>query len=189
MNKKMRKKIITLATVGLILLLVLVGVYGVKVHLPIVKEQEKLFAQQELLDEQLILLTSKYQLQEQMAEHLASVATEETIMTPDYDNLQLLMNSLHQMLLPTTSYELRFGASIPDEKDKTVFRREVDLQFTASSYEKATEIITEIEQCPYRCQLIEVKIFPESSTRKNVAVTDGAVEVSVAAVFFERISA
>lgn len=130
-------------------------------------------AQQELAIEQ-----QKNDALQTMQKELKRVkATGEQVQkVPDYDNSQKIMEEFNRILLPCQDFSLDF---LPLEQDGNIIRRKIDLQFTCSNYATAEQIVKEIDEMQYRCQITSLAI------QGNDTVKTGDVGVRLEVTFFE----
>lgn len=83
-----------------------------------------------------------------------------------YDNVSNELAELNSILSKASAYDLKFSAP---EKSGTTIRRVVSISFTTPNNESALNIIGELKNGPYRCEITDFSL-----TAKLLA--DGSVE-------------
>lgn len=94
-----------------------------------------------------------------------------------YNNGEAEMDFMHEVLRNAYSYNISFANAT---RDGDLIRRNVDITFTADSYEVAKAIIEQFAGCKFRCIVSDVRMA-------NTKVRDGnsAVAVSCNMTFYE----
>lgn len=154
----------------------LVGAYVTWVYTPLVNERERCDSEVLVLQDQVEIMKSTVQKQEQMERELEEIfeRNPNPLSLPDYDNAEPMMRELHAVLGNAQSYSLAFGAV---DTSATVARRSITMTFTASDYASAKRILTQLDRNSYRCMLDGMSL--------NFGYRDGSVSVSGNIVFFE----
>lgn len=140
------------------------------------------------LEDELLILEAQAAVQDKMLASLEKLGDAPTVETPEYDNLRLLMDFLNQALSTAEDYELSFEG-VSGSEDSSIIRRSVEMTFTAKSYAAAKNIITGLNNCPYRCIISDLQLLPvEENGEEELSLTDGKVSVSLSITFFEKAS-
>lgn len=136
-------------------------------------------------------LTAKLQKQNQM---LVDIETLKRInpAVPAYDNYKQIATILGVILYQSNDYTLNF--STPQATQNTVaptvntYRRNVSINYQASSYKVAKQILEEIKDIPFRLQIASVDMSAMSSSGENVtnSLQYTPVNVSITLTFFEN---
>ena len=116
--------------------------------------------------EELLLKKAK---QSRMEEVLSQKEGEEKGILADYNNLQMEIQELHTILAPALSYHMSFEEPA---RDQGLVRRDVWLDFTVESYEKAGKILEQLQQ--------------GLSVREGGFYQGGALEGNVLLTFYEH---
>lgn len=177
MNHKFsnREKVLLLVMV----LILLVGLYFYLVHYPITnrtaeiaEEQDELLVQQTVADSRL----KKYNDMKTELEEIFSMPEDEITRMPDFDNRETLLNYFNVIFAGTdqvlTFDEVRF--------DGNIAKRAMRFSFTASSYDKAIEVLTKLTESGYRCLLDSLSVSPSDGN-----VRTGVLRISGTITFYE----
>lgn len=169
--------------------LLLIAVYLYAVHFPVTAGMEQARMEKDTLTMELTVLEARQTRMEQMQAELERVwGDDHYVRTPAYDNLEQLMTFLNTLLSTAQDYDVQFGELIRSE-ETAVIRRTMELTATCGSYEQARALVLGLQDCPYRCLLDALSMMPvraDGSGRDRTApLTDGAVQVTVSATFYE----
>lgn len=173
-------------------LLLLFAVYFLAVHRPVTEALDRIQAESETVSADLMVLEAKQQHMEQMQKELDEILAQPNVAEiPTYDNLQQVMNFLNTVLHSANEYSLSFQ-SLQQQEDNSILRRAMQMTFVTLSYKEARDMISQLQNCPYRCQLSDFSIAPataDGQSRDTVAaLLDGPVQVSVTVTFYENLS-
>ena len=94
-----------------------------------------------------------------------------------YNNSKAELDELNTILKDAQSYDISFN-DVTKEDD--LIRRSFSLTFTASDYNKAQELITELCQGEWRCLVSDI-----SFASPNSDLSQGSVSVGLNATFYE----
>ena len=173
-------------------LLLLFAVYFLAVHRPVTEALDRIRTESETISSDLVVLEAKHQRMEQMQKELDEILAQPNVAEiPTYDNLQQVMDFLNTVLRSASEYCLSFQ-NLSQPEDGSILRRTTQMAFVSPSYKKAQDMVTHLQNCPYRCQLSDISIAPATADGQSqdtaAALTDGPVEVSVTVTFFEKLS-
>ena len=173
-------------------LLLLFAVYFLAVHRPVTEALDRIQAESETVSADLMVLEAKQQRMEQMQKELDEILAQPNVAEiPTYDNLQQVMNFLNTVLHSANEYSLSFQ-SLQQQEDNSILRRAMQMTFVTLSYKEARDMISQLQNCPYRCQLSDFSIAPataDGQSRDTVAaLLDGPVQVSLTVTFFEKLN-
>ena len=172
-------------------LLLLAAVYFWVVHLPVTETLADVQAQKEDISANLMILEAQQQRMEKMQAELDEILSQPNVAEiPKYDNLQRVMDFLNTVLRSVNEYTLSFqGLQQPEDGD--ILRRTIQMTFSCSSYTEARNVIEQLQNCAYRCQISDFSmtpVVPEGQTRDdNAALLDGSVQVSLTVTFYESL--
>lgn len=177
----------------ILVLILLGGAYYWFVQVPVTDQHDKILAQQQQVEDDRALVDAKAQKLIQMKQELADMdaANDVYVETPDYDNLQSVIEMLNTIMPSTTDYTLNFQ---PVEKPESgnIVRRAIDMTFSCASYEQARDVIDRLHDGPYRCQISQLAIGAnkaEGAASDAVAVLGGSeTVVSLTITYFEKIT-
>lgn len=108
---------------------------------------------------------------------LKADGAQQTTEIPPYDNIENVMVELDTLLAGAQTYDLTFS---PVEKEDTLVSRPIQMRFTAVDYAAAKQILTQLDQCRYRCVLSELSMAAQDSLAGS-----GVVTVTVTVTFYE----
>lgn len=172
-------------------LLLLFAVYFLAVHRPVTEALDRIQAESETVSADLMVLEAKQQRMEQMQKELDEILAQPNVAEiPTYDNLQQVMNFLNTVLHSANEYSLSFQ-SLQQQEDNSILRRAMQMTFVTLSYKEARDMISQLQNCPYRCQLSDFSIAPVSAggqSQEAASLLDGPVQVSVTVTFYENLS-
>lgn len=155
--------------------LVLGMTYYLLIHQPTTSQITEITAEQSQADSDLMLAQATHaqlvHMQEELAELAASGVQETEV--PLYDNLQLVMNHLNEILAGTSDYSLSFQ---PVDLSEEFVRRTIQMTFSCPDYNQARQIITVLASGPYRCQIGDLQLS---------AGQQGSVSVTMSITYFE----
>ena len=98
---------------------------------------------------------------------------------PSYNNSKEEVNFLNSILSKADTYTVSFTKVT---RNSNLIRRSFSVNYTASTYDQAMDILKELDQCEYRCILGEVNV--SSSTTKNVTT----YAVATVGTFYETMA-
>lgn len=184
-----RREKVLLAILALLLLFAL---YYLAVHRPVTEALDRIQAESETVSMDLTVLEAKQQRMVAMQKELDEILSQPNVSEiPKYDNLQRVMDFLNTVLSSASEYSLSFQG-LQQPQDGGILRRAMQMTFISPSYEGAQDMVTQLQNCPYRCQLSDISIAPAAADGQSqdtaAALTDGPVEVSVTVTFFEKLS-
>lgn len=110
-------------------------------------------------------------------EEILSRPKDEITEIAPYDNAKALMNELNGILAQGSDYAISFADPIIG--DDGIVRRNVNLSFTASSYEAAKTIVSQLANNRWRCLITDLSVSSEDT------IESGAVKVEAIMTFFE----
>ncbi|MCR5294052.1 MAG: hypothetical protein K6E30_02600, partial [Lachnospiraceae bacterium] len=97
---------------------------------------------------------------------------------PSYNNSEAELDLLNNVLMATTRYSVAFS-NVTRNGDQ--IRRNFTLQFSAPDYKTMEEIISQLEESPYRCLLGDI------SCSLHEGDENAEVSVSATATFYETL--
>lgn len=166
-------------------LLFLFAVYFLAVHLPVKETIEHARTESENLSTEIMVLEAKAERMSQMQAELDAILSQPNVSEiPDYDNLQRVMDFLNTVLGSAEDYSLSFQG-LKQTDGNTILRREMQMSFTSASYSAAKDVLENLQNCPFRCQLGNLTVAPSASSADAV-LTAGPVQVSLTVTFFEN---
>lgn len=139
-----------------------------------IKKYDTTDIQEQLLTEQ-AKATSIEKMKNEMATNKASNVGE----VSSYNNLTNEISALNDIFTPANTFNLNFAAPV---KDGGAVRRNIDITFSAGSYNTAESIIDALYSCKYRCLIRTVNI-----TSSGGSVGSGSVSGTVKVTFFETL--
>ncbi len=164
----------------------LFAVYFLVVHLPVTEALERAQAEKEAISTNMMVLEAKQKRMDQMQKELDAILAQPNVAEiPDYDNLQQVIDFLDTVLSTTGEYSLSFRG-LQRAEDTGILRREIQMTFVSASYYEARDVLEQLQNCPFRCQLSAMGITLASGQAPDTALTDGAVQVSLTVTFFEN---
>lgn len=170
-------------------LLLVFAVYLYAVQQPVAEALDRLHAEQLEMEDALMLLQAKQLRLQAMRTELETVLTySNPAEIPEYDNLQLLMIFLDDVMEVTTDYSLSFQP-VHTEQDARVVRRVISMSFTCPSYPDARTVAERLRDSPFRCQVGDLSLAPVGMGEgaEIADVTAGPVQVLLTVTFFENI--
>ncbi len=170
--------------------LLLFAVYFLNVHLPVTEAIESARTEREAASTEVTILEAKQKRMDEMQQELDAILSQPHVAEiPTYDNLQQVMDFLNTVLGSAADYSLSFQG-LKEAEDSVILRREMQMSYVSTSYDEAREVLQELQNCPFRCQIGEASIepfIPEGVSRDvTPALTDGPVEVTLEVTFFEN---
>ena len=162
----------------LLLILIVMGIFAAYYYAFYVPTQDKIAYYQDealYLDEQIIVAEGKSAKMVLMKKELDAIKSGDMTNVkelPKYDNSGNVMSSLSAILSSASQYNISFGGVTESEG---IVRRNISLNFTASSYEAAKSILSDIYNGDYRCLMKDLHI-----TQGN-----GICNVNVQITYFE----
>ena len=164
----------------LLLILIIMGIFAAYYYVFYVPTQDKITYYQDetvLMDDQIVVAEAKSAKMTLMKKELDAIKSGDMTNVkelPQYDNSGNVMSSLSAILAQATQYNISFGGVT--ESDGIV-RRNISLNFSASSYEAAKAILSDIYNGDYRCLMKDLHITQSS--------TGDACGVNVQITYFE----
>lgn len=122
-------------------------------------------------------LSQKEQMEAQL-DKLKQSGSAQTAEIPDYNNIDQVMIRLGAILGAAKSYGLTF--SDLQYADSLVIRP-IKMTFTAGNYTAARKILTNLDQCGYRCTLSDLTVASDGQD-----VSADPVNVSLTVTFYEK---
>lgn len=164
----------------LILAILLIGVgYYFLVVKQTVEIRERNAAQlaevQMQIDAQTAVLASNRSMEAQL-EALGN-RTELSVVA-SYDNVGNEVNALNAIMAKTTSYNLSFGQP---ELSNNLVRRTVSMSFTTGTVDEAMNLVMELQDCPYRCEITDFSLSASLQADGSVK----SVTTTAKVTFFE----
>ncbi len=141
-------------------------------------------ASSQSIEDNLVITQAKIdQISAMQAEMDALSADEGTLKSymPSYNAGKQELDFLHTTLSETIDYYVNF-TDLTLEGDQ--IRRDFGLQFTATDYEQAENIIKTLEESEIRCLVANVYITPKEN---GTDLLDGNVVVSLSGTFYETL--
>ncbi|MEG0755439.1 MAG: hypothetical protein RR450_03500 [Oscillospiraceae bacterium] len=169
-------------------IVLLCGAYFFLVHQPVEAQKADLIVAAAEAENERILLDAKVTKIAEMEAELAELP-KGAAPTPDYDNLQPVVNHLNAVMASTLDYTMSFQPVVLPEEGHIV-RRAIDMTFTCSDYAAAHDIISQLHYGPFRCQLDNLSVSAErtdgTSTDYTPALPVSQTEVSLTITYFEN---
>lgn len=169
------------ALILVLLVMLLVGVYFLAVHFPIVNRMEEIDREQENLQTELEAAQLKavdYASMKQELDQILSQSEEDITVMPAYNNIETLMRRL-DVIFAGTSPDFTFNqARITDN----VAARTINFSCTAEDYQSARQLLREVTGTGWRSLLDSFTLTPEGDT-----LYAGQIRVSGAITFYEYI--
>lgn len=187
LSKAFTKREKVLMTILAVLLVA--AVYFLAVHRPVTEELDRIRAETQAADSELVVLQAKAKrLSDMKAELEEILADPHAAVTPQYDNLKQLMTFLNTVMAGTRDYDISFQTQLPGEEGSVV-RRTASMRFVCASYADARAIIEALRDCPWRCLANDLSITPagEQRAKDDRPITEGPVQVSLTVTFFESV--
>lgn len=152
----MNKTISLREMILLVILVVLVAYYFV-VQGPIKRETESLERAQAEADIQLEEMQDKVFKKKYMEKELEEILKDSQYikMLADYDNINYIMAELNGIFAKTNKYNINFGDLVMENK---IARRNIEVSCTTDNYEKAKDIISEVQNSDNRYLITDVSI-------------------------------
>lgn len=167
----------------LVLALVLAAaLYLIAVHNPVRNSIVEAQAERVTLQTE---LDSQQKLAERLAEMQAALdevasSSEAWAITPDYDNVRNVVKLLNTALANASGFDLRFA---PVTFDESFAVREISMVFTTESYRVAADVIKEIANGPYSCDVGVLRIDSVNSDAENIM--QGELTISMTVTYYE----
>lgn len=165
--------------------ILLAACYYFLVQLPVGQAISSAAAEKAALEDELLTLEILQARYDKMAQQLESLGDAPQVETPAYDNLLSLMAFLNSALAPADEYDLSFDGL--EASGEGIIRRRVNMTFTASGYQIASDVVKTLQNCPYRCVISDLQFQPvkESGTEPSF-LTAGSLQVTMTVTFFEQ---
>ena len=168
-------------------IVLLCGAYFFLVHQPVEAQKANLISAAAEAENERILLDAKLTKIAEMEAELAGLP-DNLAPTPDYDNLQPVVNHLNAVMASTLDYTMSFQPAVMPEEGRIV-RRAIDMTFTCSDYAAAHDIITQLHYGPFRCQLDNLSVSAQRTEGMEgdftPALPGSRTEVSLTVTYFE----
>lgn len=174
----------------LVVALLAVGaVYYFLVFRPTTDQIESLRAQQEQVQLEVDTLNTKLQLLAKMNNELPGLR-ESNMPVAAYDNLKPVMAALNNIMSPSQQFDISFDTS--SAEGGSIIRRQITINFLCSTYRQARDIVTNLHNVPYRCQISMVSYSSEQAGggvmgEKEGDINRDPVRGSVLITFFENV--
>ncbi len=169
--------------------LFLFAVYFLAVHIPASEAMEHIRTEYETVSVDVTVLKAKQQRMDQMRQELDAILSQPNVAEiPTYDNLQQVIGFLNTVLSSAEDYSLSFQG-LQQSEDSTILRREMQMTYVSPSYPAAREVLEQLQNCPFRCQLNGLSMAPFSENGQanaDAALSDGPAQVSLTVTFFEN---
>lgn len=154
------------------------------------RAQSKQSSVQADIDTATIKKTKMTKMQDEIAKTQQTASSSEL---PAYDNVVNLTNELNSVLSAANTYSLKFNNV---ETSGSIVRRKVTLDYTASTYDQAKSILSQLSNGKYRCLLGDMSIngtkSSQSTSSNAIALNSssssssaGSFSVSVSLTFYE----
>lgn len=164
----------------LLVIIVLIGLYFLLVHYPVVNELEDIELEKEEVAEDTEIAETTQQVYIKMTNELEEIfkmPPDELTVMPEYDNFETLMVDFNRIFAgtdPSLSFDqVSFNGNIAT--------RVMRFSFTALSYEHARSVLTNLTGTGYRCLLDGLSLTPVDGGD----VGSAALRVSGAITFYE----
>lgn len=163
----------------LLVIILLVLAYYLLIYKPVKDGIETANAESENLRSEITIVESKASKLEQMQNEIDGVMMDENVsVMPSYNNKKAV-NAFISDVLGNMSYSVTLS-NLSRTGDQ--IRRNIQLSFTAQSYEEMESVLESFNACPFRCLIGNVSC----STSKN-RQSDEVYSVSMTATFFETL--
>ena len=162
-----------------LLVMLLVGLYFLAVHFPIVNRLEAIDREQEVLLAQLEtaqLKAAEYSAMKQELDEILSQPEEDITVMPAYNNIETLMRKL-DVIFAGTSPDFTFNQVRTTDN---VASRTIHFSCTAEDYQAARQLLREVTGTGWRCLLDSFTMNPEGET-----LYAGQIRLSGAITFYE----
>ena len=134
-------------------------------------------------DQQIAALSAQKAKMDAMKAELEEIMKQDDpIIVPDYDNLQEVMIFLNTVLSITNDYSINFGNAQMPAEGSYIVQRDVQINFSAPSYDVAKTVISGLQDSHFCCRVSNVSIVPGVNGH---AITDGNVSVGLSMSFYE----
>ncbi len=171
-------------TLLMILVAMLLGVaYYFAIQIPVSERIQTAQAAQSAASDEMTLETVKATKMKKMQAVIDSAGNSSKAEIPTYDNLEKVMLQLDAILGTTTDYNLTFDQLT---KGDNLMYRPIKMTFTCPNYAAAKTVLTNLNNCRYRCMLDDISIGTTSNDSNNISNSE--VEVSLTVTFIEKLS-
>ncbi len=176
MRKLMLREKVMLVVLGLILICAL---YYLLLYMPISDAIIEANASTEEINNQIVTADARLTKKQRMEEELAQIfaAQKDPVQLPEYDNVHAVMQELYEVLATASSYSLSFNPVAPEAN---IVRRTVFIQYACGSYTTAREIIKQLHDGDYRCQISDLTLT-DSMDKDGVQ----SVNVTMSLTYYE----
>ena len=159
-------------------LILLAAGYYMVVDQPIRMAINEAKSQQEQLNMELMALQSKAASLSSMQSELDSIEQDTSLgKMGSYNNSKAELDELNHLLKAADTYDISFSNVT---RDGDLIRRAFSLTFSASDYDKATELVESLCSSEWRCIVSDIRVVGEGDDLRA-----GKVNVGVTATFYE----
>jgi cell division protein FtsL len=131
------------------------------------------------LETQLLTEQTKASSIKKMNREMASNKAGNAGVVASYNNVKNEIKALNDIFAGARTFNMEFS---PATKDGDAVRRNIDISFTAGSYNAAENILKKLYNCKYRCLIRTINI-----TSTGSGVQSGAVTGTLKVTFFETL--
>lgn len=164
---------------GLLIVILLIGLYFFLVHYPIENRLEEIASERDEVEMQIEIAEAREKIYNDMQEELQDIFTQpadEITYMPKYDNIQVLMSKFNEIFLDLEP-RMTFSSVIIENG---IVTRPISFSFQAPSYEKAKEVLIELTGTGFRCLLSNITVSPSSGS-----IFSDSLTVSGTITFYE----
>ena len=162
--------------IGIFSLILLILLYFYVIDQPVRSGIREAESNAEVLQTELAGVEGKISELEAMEEELQAMQEDDAIgRMESYNNSKQEVAFINDTLAASSDYSFSFDEVT---REGNLIRRPLVLQYTASDYQTAVNIVEKLEKCPYRCVIGEVRCETED---------DGTASVSLTATFYETL--
>ena len=163
----------------LLVIIVIVLAYYLFIYKPVKEGIATANAESENLRSEITIVETKVAKLEKMQSEIDGVMMDENVsVMPSYNNKKAV-NAFISDILGNLSYSVTLS-NLTRSGDQ--IRRNIQLEFTAQSYEEMEEVLDRFNECPFRCLIGNVSC----STSRN-RQDDTVYSVNMTATFFETL--
>lgn len=171
-------------TLLMILVVMLLGVaYHLAIQTPVSERIQNAQAAESAASDEMTLETIKATKMKKMQTVIDAADDSTKAEIPIYDNLEKVMLQLDAILGTTTDYSLNFDEIT---KSNNLIYRPIKMTFTCQSYNAAKTVLTNLNNCKYRCMLDDISVGTTSKDSTNISNSE--VEVNLTITFIEKLS-
>jgi len=172
-------------TLLLILVIMLLGVaYYYAIYIPVSERIQTAQTTESAASDQITMETVKATKMKKM-QGVIDAADENTSKAeiPPYDNLEKVMLQLDAILGSTTNYNLTFDQLT--QSDNLMYRP-IKMTFTCPNYAAAKTVLTNLNNCQYRCMLDDISVGTTSNESHDIS--NNEVSINLTVTFIEKLS-